>query len=384
MKSYRLILAVCYILLTVNCGDQSPEEVIFQTLSECQEVNNNHLAEFPYVLKEKHLLMPGDIDSSVDIVVLGYCSDTTTSGVTAFNWSGEQLWVSNSALSEYAGGVCIDEYRDRILYSFPGAIQVLDPTTGDANGLLDISNLSDILMLPELPGQYVPDIKLAQGIETQVETLLFNMHESDLRASYCGFLTDLSFSFQRYLRITKIEDEWYIGMTEGHDEQICLYRVPSLNHTLRPKVFDLALTDTSVVAILSHRDLVMEFAFAGELIRTTHFNHELEGSIEFVCDRPLASTLRYLIADVETDNDGYIYILYSGYGVGQNYNAEIWRIDTINGLAFRTCLNHSAVAFTVSGNKTAVIEQQHETNEEGQDVLIATPTIHLYEINWTD
>ncbi len=106
--------------------------------------------------------------------------------------------------------------------------------------------------------------------------------------------------------------------------------------------------------------------------------------MKFTYDRPASSTFRYLIADIDTDDEGYIYLLYSGYGVGQNGNAEIWQVNTISLTASMAQLDHSAVAFTVCGNKVAVVEQHHEPCEDGQVILIGTPSIHVYQIEWGD
>lgn len=92
--------------------------------------------------------------------------------------------------------------------------------------------------------------------------------------------------------------------------------------------------------------MIMEFAYDGRLIRTTYFGHELEGSMQFTYDRPASSTYRYLMADVDTDDEGNIYILHSGYGIDQNGNAEIRRVNTVSHTAsmvrfMRWCYVHS-------------------------------------------
>ncbi|MCD4702497.1 MAG: hypothetical protein K8S24_11630 [Candidatus Aegiribacteria sp.] len=59
-------------------------------------------------------------------------------------------------------------------------------------------------------------------------------------------------------------------------------------------------------------------------------------------------------------------------------------MDTVSRTASMVRLDHSAVAFTVCGNRAAVVEQQHEPGENGEVVLIGTPSIHVYQIEWED
>lgn len=372
-------------IMMLSCSNEYEEmnPVSFQTVENYTEVSVEQKAEIPYKFANDGLLIPGCIDSSDDYLVLGFCGDSTTEGISAYDWEGRLLWATEYGTYGYASAVCI--YEHRVYFSVIDEIPVLDVTTGELIESISVEGLSDSIMLPELPGEYMPDMKLAQGMEIQNEIMLWNKPGCDLRLSYCGFLSDSDCSFQRYLRVTRIDGEWYIGMTEGHFERLSIYKVPDFQHSLRPKVFDITLTDTSVVAVLSYRDMIMEFAYDGKLIKTTYFGHELEGPIDFTYDSFMGNTtFRYLIADVDTDDEGNIYLLYSGYGVGQNGNAEIWRVDTVSRTASMARLDHSAVAFTVFGNRAAVVEQQHEPGEDGQVVLIGTPSIHVYQIEWED
>ncbi len=47
-----------------------------------------------------------------------------------------------------------------------------------------------------------------------------------------------------------------------------------------------------------------------------------------------------------------------------------------------TQLNHSASAFTVCGNRVAVVEQTYEPGEGDEVILLGTPSIQLYQIDW--
>ncbi|MCK5132178.1 MAG: hypothetical protein KAR40_08530 [Candidatus Sabulitectum sp.] len=384
MKIDYYLLAVSTLLLSCSKGYEEMDPVAYQIIENPSEVTVEQIADIPYMFAHDGLLIPGSIDSSDDVIVLGFCGDSTTAGISAYDWEGKLLWSTEYGTYGYASAVCVD--GNRVLFSVTDEIPVLDSATGEMIETISAEGLSDILVLPEAPdGQSMPDFRLAQGMEIQSEIMLWNKPECDLNFSYCGFLSDLHCSFQRYLRVTRIDGLWYIGMTEGHYERLSIYKVPDFQHSLRPKVFDIALTDTSVVAILSFRDMVMEFAFDGRLIRTTYFGHELEGPISFTYDSFMGSTIfRYLIADIDTDDEGCIYLLYSGYGVGQNGNAEIWKVNTVSLTASMARLDHSAVAFTICGSRAAVVEQQHEPGEGDEIVLTGTPSIHVYQIEWED
>ncbi|NOQ21815.1 MAG: hypothetical protein GQ565_04080, partial [Candidatus Aegiribacteria sp.] len=290
--------------------------VSYQTIDESSEASSEQLAEIPYRFADDLALMPGCIDSSNDYVVIGQCGDSTVGGISAYDWEGELLWSTEYGAYGCASAVYVD--GNRVYFSVIDEIPVLDSATGEMIETISMEGLSDIAMLPDAPdGSSMPDFRLAQGMEIINETMLWNKAECDLRASYCGFISDLDCSFQRFLRVTQIDGLWYIGMTEGHFDRLSIYKVPDFQHSLRPKVFDITLTDTSVVAVLSYRDMIMEFAYDGKLVRTTYFGHELEGPVGFTYDGFMGNTTyRYLMADVDTDDEGFIYLLYSGYGVG--------------------------------------------------------------------
>lgn len=371
-------------VMMFSCSNQYEEmnPVSYQTVVNCSEVSVEQVAEIPYRFADTGLLIPGCIDSSNEYLVVGFCGDSTTAGISAYDWEGRLLWSTEYGEYGYASAACIDS--SRLLFSVLDEIPVLDIATGELIESISVDGLSDSIMLPELPGEYMPAMKLAQGMEIQNGILLWNMPEPAIMFSYCGFLSDLDCSFQRYLRVTRIDEKWYIGITEGHFERLSIYEVPDFQYSLRPKVFDIALTDSTLIAVLSYRDMIMEFAYNGRLIRTTYFGHEFEGPMRFTCDRPATSTFRYLIADVDTDDEGCMYLLYSGYGVGQNGNCEIWKVNTVSRTASIARLDHSAVAFTICGNRAAIVEQQHEPGDDGQVVLIGTPSIHVYQIEWEE
>ncbi|NOQ22002.1 MAG: hypothetical protein GQ565_05040, partial [Candidatus Aegiribacteria sp.] len=315
MKSKYIMFVISIMLLSCSNEYEEMNPVTFQTIDESSEVSTEQLAEIPYRFPDICMLMPGCIDSSNEYVVIGQCGDSTVGGISAYDWEGELLWSTEYGSYGCASAVCVD--GNRVLFSVIDEIPVLDIATGELIELISVEGLSDSIMLPELPGESMPGFRLAQGMEIHNEIMLWNKAECNLRASYCGFLSNLDCSFQRYLRVTRIDEKWYIGMTEGHFERLSIYKVPDFQHSLRPKVFDIALTDTSVVAVLSYRDMIMEFAYDGRLIRTTYFGHELEGPVGFTYDGFMGNTTyRYLMADVDTDDEGFIYLLYSGYGVG--------------------------------------------------------------------
>ena len=389
VKKRTLIIGLFIIsIMMFSCSNPYEEmnPVSYQTIVNCSEVSVVQVAEISYRFADTGLLIPGCIDSSNDYLVVGLCGDSTTAGISAYDWEGRLLWSTEYGEYGYASAACID--RSRLLFSVLDEIPVLDIATGELIESISMDELSNIMMIPtDIPGDYIstPDMIFAQGMEVSNDTMLWNKPECDLNCSYCGFLSDLECSFQRYLRVTRIDGEWYIGMTEGHHERLSIYKVPDFQHSLRPKVFDITLTDTSVVAVLSYRDMIMEFAYDGRLIRTTYFGHELEGPMDFTYDSFMGNTtFRYLIADVDTDGEGNVYLLYSGYGVGQNGNAEIWKVNTVFRTASTARLDHSAVAFSVCGNKVAVVEQQYEPGEGDEIILIGTPSIHVYQIEWED
>jgi len=106
------------------------------------------------------------------------------------------------------------------------------------------------------------------------------------------------------------------------------------------------------------------------------------GPARFTCTFPVSSSSRFLLSDLDTDETGNIYLLYSGYGTSQDGKAEIWRVNTVTGESQMTQLNHSASVFTVCSDRVAVVEQTYEPGEGEEVILLGTPLIHLYEIDW--
>ena len=378
---YRII-PVTMALLGFSCSCSSQIDTI--TVREIHEpviANSSNLATIEYRFADSDILLyPGYIDSSDSLIVIGLWGDSTTGGLSCFSWDGLQKWSIESGDYGYAAGICI--HNDSVYYSVIEEISVLDAETGEFLASICVENLSDSLMLPEAPGEFMPAIKATQVMELIDDTLLWTLFEYSQRASYCGFITDRNFSYQRYLRIKKIEGQWYIGMTEGHFERLSLFEVPTINYSLRPYISNIILTDSSIIAALSYRDLVMEFDYNGQHIRSTHFGHQLSGPAQFTCTFPVSSSSRFLLSDLDKDEIGNIYLLYSGYGLDQNGKAEIWRVNTSTGEARMTQLNHSASAFTVYGDRVAVVEQTYEPGENEEVILLGTPSIHLYRIDW--
>lgn len=378
---YRFML-IAITLVGFFCSCSSPIDTItFQEIFEPVTVSSSNLATIEYKFADLNILLyPGYIDSSDSLIYIGLSGDSSSAGVSAYSWEGNTKWSVDYGNYGYAAGVCY--YADSVFFSVLEEILVLNAATGELLTSICVENLSDSLMLPEAPGEFMPAIKATQVMEFKNGTLLWTLFEYLQRASYCCFITDMNFSYQRYLRINRIENQWYIGMTEGHFERLSLYEVPTINYSLRPNISNIALTDSSIIAALSYRDLVMEFNYNGQHIRSTHFGHQLNGPARFTCTFPVSSSSRFLLSDLDTDETGNIYLLYSGYGKSQDGKAEIWRVNTVTGESQMTQLNHSASVFTVCGNRVAVVEQTYEPGEGDEVILLGTPLIHLYEIDW--
>lgn len=384
MQEMRIDRAACIAVLVItSCGNREGQiEPVELPLENCIIVPVTSIGSIQYKYYDTSgPLLPGVIDCSDDFIFLGACGDSTIGGVSAYNWEGDSIWSVEYGPYGYALGICVD--GDRLLFSVFEEIASVDQRTGEMLEPISVAGLSDITMLPNLPGESMPYIKVAQGIETNNGYLLWNDTEDMLRFSYCGYLTDFNCSFQRYIRIIQCEDGWSLGMSDGHSYYYDMYEVPTTNdYTYMPIVSDLALTDSSIVVPLSYRDVILELTYDGSLTRATYMGHELEGPLDFIYGGRATSTRRYLIADLDTDEKGNIYVLYSGYGIDQNGHGEIWRINTVSLKAQIAELNHSAVAFSLSGNRVAVVEQEYESIAEDSILFIGNPAIRLYTIDW--
>jgi len=379
--NYKM-LSIITALLALSCETYSKNDIVtVQMIEDPIMVTSNMLGIIDYKFADSEcMLLPGYIDSSDSLIYIGLSGDSSSAGVSAYSWEGNTKWSVDYGNYGYAAGVCY--YADSVFFSVLEEMPVLDATTGEYLSSISVEGVSDSLMLPEAPDDYLPAIKATQAMEINSDVLLWTLPEFCQRASYCGFITDKEFSYQRNLRIYRIENMWYIGFTEGHFQRLSLYEIPSDNYTQRPNICNIALTDSSIIAILSYRDLVMEFDYNGRHIRSTYFGHQLNGASQFTCLFPVSSSARCLLADLDIDEIGNIYLLYSGYGTNQDGKAEIWRVNTVTGEARMTQLNHSASAFTVCGDRVAVVEQTHEPGEGDEVILLGTPSIHLYQIDW--
>lgn len=382
--NYKIVGVIAISLLAISCKNNPGYDLVnVQLIENPLIVNADNLTEIEYQYFDTNVLLdPGLIDSSTENIVIGFWGDSTPGGISCFSWDGIQNWSIDygSYSYGYPAGICICD--DSVYFSVIDEIPVVKTITGEYLSSISVEGMSDSIMLPEAPGEYMPMLKLTHIMEIKNKTILWTFYEFLQRSSYCGLITDIDISYQRYLRINKNEGQWYIGMTEGHFERLSLFKVPSINYSLRPNISKIVLTDSSIIAALSYRDLVMEFDYYGQHIRSTHFGHQLQGPKQFTCTFPVSSSARCLLSDLDTDDNGFIYLLYSGYAINQNGKAEIWRVNTVTGEARMTQLNHSASAFTVSGDRVAVVEQTYEPGEGDEVILLGTPSIHLYQIDW--
>jgi len=383
----KLVSAVTVLLLFVSCdADLWNNDIDVQYIENPLVVHTGDPVVIVYPLSDSsdicdtyNILDQGLLDSSSDIVAIGFWGDSTTGGISGFSWDGIQKWSVEYGTYGYAAGICV--CNDSVFFSVLDEIPVVDAMSGEYLLSFSTGGMSDSLMLP-VPGDYMPAPKFTPVMEIRNNTLLWMFHKLLQKISYCGFITDFDYSYQRYLRIHSIGEQWYIGMTEGHFDTLSLYKVPEINYSLQPCISNMVLTDSSVIAALSYRDLVMEFDYNGQLIRTTNFGHRLSGPTQFTCTFPVSFPGRFLLADLDTDSAGNIYLLYTGYGVGQNGNAEIWRVNTVTGEARMARLDHSGSAFTVCGDRVAVVVQTYEPGEGEEVVLLGTPSVYLYRIDW--
>jgi len=385
---YRMLMVT--VLIVFACKNETSTILEYITITSARESTIERLATVEYPYYGEGLFQPGEIDANENFVFLGNTGIDQVTGVSAYTWQGELVWSTN--VDYVSPAICVSD--SLLIMSLYGASSAGMPPTGELylacarNGsfveVVPIEGLSDKIYFSDNPDDYMPDVPVGQGISIGSNIILVNMPEGIIRFSYCGYITDWDFSFQRYVRTFFENDSWYIGMTEGHHEVLSKYLVPDFQYSLSPGIFDIALTDSSVIPILSRRDMLLEFAFSGELLRAFYFGHVLDGPLSFQYDKLASSTERYLISDVDVDEQGYIYLLYSGYAVGQDERAEIWRLDPVSLDVSVAKLDHSAAAFAIFDDKAAVVEQLSEPCGNNQIRLLGTPAIHFYRIIWDE
>lgn len=350
--------------------------------------------EFPHY--GEGLFEPGEIDSNDSMVFLGNTGYGQITGVTAYSWSEETVWRRNVAFTSPAlcaddSLLCMSLYCEQPPGEEPeGQLVFVETESGDERYSIRMEELgfSNRAYYPDEDGVYMPMPVSAQGIGFTDSVIVINIPICMQRFGYCGFLTDMGNSYYRYLKIYQDEEgRWYIGFTNGHDESgryefIEKYLLPDDSITCEPGIYNIALTDSSIVTFLSRRDIILEFSHEGRLISAYEFGHVLDGPLEFHYDKLASNLARCLIADIDLDEQGYIYILYSGYGSGQNGNAEIVRFNPQTLKSESVKLDHSAAAFTVSGEKVCVVGQEWEIRDDNQYWLTGVPCIYMYRIQW--
>ena len=356
-----------------NTGRQS---IIFSSVVAVDTVSVESLAylENPGMSN----FYPGEIASDSAGFYLARHGDGDSTGVSAFTWSGDFRWCYDTSYEAPA----VSSHRSRLYASLLNEFVILDVDDGAVLGRLSTERINPFLALSERPGDIVPAIPVAQGFRLSNSCILVNMPECELRFSYCAYLTDWEFSFQNYFRVLNEGEDWFIGLCNGSSGSFRRYSLAGWREDNVPIVNDAALTDSSVLLAFTRKDAIVELSFDGSLLNAICMNHDADGPSQFSYSKPANSLVRYLIAGIETDEEGHLYILYSGYARGHGGKAELWRVDPTTNTASVALLNHSAAAFSMYEDMFVVAEQVCGNLDEGRVNLVGTTGFHVYRVSW--
>lgn len=372
---YRLIFYAALSLVACKADQQT---LVFSSVVAVDTVSVLNLAYLENSSTSN--FYPGEIASDSAGFYLARHGDGDVTGVSAFSWSGDFRWCYDTIYEAPA----VRSYGSAIYISLLNRFVIVDIVDGAILSQISTEKANPFLTLSERPGDCVPAIPAAQGFRLNDSCILVNMPECELQFSYCAYLTDWEFSFQHYLRILKEGEDWFIGFSNGPSDFCQKYSLTGWHQESVPIVNDVALTDSSILIAFSRNDAIVELSFDGSLLNALCMNHYADEPTHFSYSEPASSLVRYLIAGIETDEEGYLYILYSGYARGQDGNAELWRVDLVDNTASVALLNHSAAAFSMHEDRFVVAEQVCENSEEGQVNLVGTTGFHVYRVLWNN